>query len=156
VVRNPLQSGGPIITLVKLCYSAGKVGVWCRTGYSSMGPLCGLRLGQNVSLTLNNNKVGAWKPLFLSEETYWIPLRSVKLGANLQYDPVLWPLIIILPPSPPSLIIYWTPESCLLFIYFQVRFVTVSETWTMLFGEVSASFHQWKIHVWCMDLLFYW
>jgi len=25
-------------------------------GYSSMGPLCGLRLGQNASLTLNNNK----------------------------------------------------------------------------------------------------
>jgi len=30
-------------------------GVWCRTGYSSMGELCGLRLGQNASLTLNNN-----------------------------------------------------------------------------------------------------
>jgi len=29
----------------------------CRTGYSSMGPLCGLRLGQNASLTLNNNNI---------------------------------------------------------------------------------------------------
>jgi len=27
----------------------------CHTCYSSMGPLCGLRLGQNASLTLNNN-----------------------------------------------------------------------------------------------------
>jgi len=32
-----------------------EVGVWCRTGYSSIGPLCGLRPGQNASLTLNNN-----------------------------------------------------------------------------------------------------
>jgi len=31
-----------------------EVGVWCRTGYSSMGPLCGLRVVQNASLTLNN------------------------------------------------------------------------------------------------------
>jgi len=32
-----------------------EVCVWCRTGYSSMGPPCGLRLVQNASLTLNNN-----------------------------------------------------------------------------------------------------
>jgi len=32
-----------------------EVGVWCHTGYSSMGPLCCLRLGQNSSLPLNNN-----------------------------------------------------------------------------------------------------
>jgi len=38
--------------MVLLCR---EVGVWCGTGYSSMGPLCGLRLGQNASLTLNNN-----------------------------------------------------------------------------------------------------
>jgi len=31
-----------------------EVGVWCRTGYSSMGSI---RLGQNVSLTLNNNNI---------------------------------------------------------------------------------------------------
>jgi len=32
-----------------------EVGVWSRTGYNSMGPLSGLRLGQNAYLTLNNN-----------------------------------------------------------------------------------------------------
>jgi len=41
-----------------------EVGVWGRTGYSSMGPLCGLRPGQKASLTLNdNNRVlfdGVW------------------------------------------------------------------------------------------------
>jgi len=45
---------------VQWCYSA-EVGVWCRTGYSSMGLLCGLRQGQNASLTLNynNNPIGS-------------------------------------------------------------------------------------------------
>jgi len=39
----------------KMVLYCRQVGVWCRTGYSSMGPLCGLRLGQNASLTLNKN-----------------------------------------------------------------------------------------------------
>jgi len=34
-----------------------EVGVWRRSGYNSMGPLCGLRLGQNTSLTLNNRYI---------------------------------------------------------------------------------------------------
>jgi len=46
-----------------------EVVVWCRTGYSSMGPLFGLCLGQNAFLTLNNinnnvctNFTPAYKP----------------------------------------------------------------------------------------------
>jgi len=39
----------------KMLLYCREVGVWCRTGYSSMGPLCGLSLGQNASLTLNSN-----------------------------------------------------------------------------------------------------
>jgi len=50
VVRNPLLFGGPIITLVKWCYSAGK----SVFGVAPAIVQYGLRLGQNASLTLNN------------------------------------------------------------------------------------------------------
>jgi len=44
--------------MVLLCQ---EVGVWCRTGYSSMSPLCGL--GQNASLTLNNKYIFSTLPI---------------------------------------------------------------------------------------------
>jgi len=59
-IRSPSGSEPTIIwrshyNISKMVLYCREVSVWCRTGFSSMGPLCGLRLGQNGSLTLNDN-----------------------------------------------------------------------------------------------------
>jgi len=55
-----------------------EVGVWCRTGYSWMGPLCGLCPGHNASLTLNSKSLSAvellcrlWLDVFIIEGWLW-------------------------------------------------------------------------------------
>jgi len=73
----------------KICgcnfYCHIKKGVWCRTGYSSMGPLCGLRLGQNASLTLNNNN--QYKYIYVSHFRYFHLLTGDDLSMDEEKDP---------------------------------------------------------------------
>jgi len=62
VILIRFQSGSEPTVIWRSRYNNSKmvlkyreVGVCCRTGYRSMGPLCGPRLGQNAFLSLNNN-----------------------------------------------------------------------------------------------------
>jgi len=63
-----------------------EVGVWCRTGYSSMGPLCGLLLGHNASLTLNNNNIHPFVIFFSAIESVGKEKRDIcSVGINYFY-----------------------------------------------------------------------
>jgi len=71
-VPRRANGGNPITyNISKMVLLCREVGVWCRAGYCSMGPLCGLRLGQNASLTHNNNNNSRQNWCGMYNRKYW-------------------------------------------------------------------------------------